>query len=393
LPDFDRADDRSGSDSAVPRRFLVSPVHLSEQTFAEIAPGDIQSVVRNGSACVTSIEYGNFSASMASQSGNVMKLPRRAFFYVTVSAAALPAMSQIAWAQTYPSRPIRIMVGFPPGGPSDILARLIGQRLSERLAQPFIIENRPGAQGQIATEAVTRAPADGHTLLLVVPGNGIANVLYDKLNFNFMRDTTPVAGISNGPLVMEVNPAIPVHTVPEFIAYTKARPGKVNFASPGNGSTIQLCGELFKIMTGVDMVHVPYRGNAPALTDLITGQMQVMFADTPSSIEHVKAGKLRALAVTTAERLGFCRRCRAYLPGFEASNWFGVAAPKNTLPEIVDKLNKEINVALAEPDMKARLADLGAAALAGSPAHFGKFIAAEAEKWSKVIRTANIKVD
>jgi tripartite-type tricarboxylate transporter receptor subunit TctC len=325
-----------------------------------------------------------------------MRLPRRAFFRFTVGAAVLPAISQIAWAQAYPSRPVRIIVGFPPGGPSDILARLIGQRLSERLGQPFIIENRAGAQGRIATEAVIRAPADGHTLLLVVPGNGIADLLYDNLNFSFIRDTTPVAGISNGPLVMEVNPATAVHTVPEFIAYTKARPGTVSFASPGNGSTIQLCGELFKIMTGVDMIHVPYRGNAPALTDLIAGQVQVMFADTPSSIEHVKAGKLRALAVTTAERseiLPQLPTVSEFLPGFEASNWFGVAAPKSTPSEIVDKLNKEINVALAEPEIKARLADLGATALAGSPADFGKFIATEAEKWSKVIRAANIKVE
>jgi tripartite-type tricarboxylate transporter receptor subunit TctC len=325
-----------------------------------------------------------------------MKLPRRKFLHLVTGAAALPVVSRVARAQTYPTRPVRIMVGFPPGGPADILARLIGQRLSEQLGQPFIVENRAGAQGQIATEAVTRAPADGHTLLLVVPGNGIANVLYDKLNFNFIRDTAPVAGISNGPLLMEVSSATPVYTIPEFIAYTKARPGKVNFASPGNGSTIQLCGELFKIMTGVNMVHVPYRGNAPALTDLIAGQVQVMFADTPSSIEHVKTGKLRALAVTTAERseiLPEVPTVSEFLPGFEASNWFGVAAPKNTPPEIIDKLNREINVALAEPQMKARLADLGAASLAGSPADFGRFIAAEAEKWSKVIRAANIKVD
>jgi len=323
-------------------------------------------------------------------------LGRRKFLHLATGAAALPVVSRVARAQTYPTRPVRIMVGFPPGGPADILARLIGQRLSEQLGQPFIVENRAGAQGQIATEAVTRAPADGHTLLLVVPGNGIANVLYDKLNFNFIRDTAPVAGISNGPLLMEVGSATPVYTVPEFIAYTKARPGKVNFASPGNGSTIQLCGELFKIMTGVNMVHVPYRGNSPALTDLIAGQVQVMFADTPSSIEHVKAGKLRALAVTTAKRSEILPEVPAvseFLPGFEASNWFGAAAPKNTPPEIIDKLNREINVALAEPQMKARLADLGAASLAGSPADFGRFIAAEAEKWSKVIRAANIKVD
>jgi tripartite-type tricarboxylate transporter receptor subunit TctC len=288
------------------------------------------------------------------------------------------------------------MVGFPPGGPADILARLIGQRLSERLGQSFIIENRAGAQGQIATEAVIRAPADGHTLLMIVPGNGIANALNDKLNFNFIQDTAPVAGISNGPLLMEVSSATPVHTVPEFIAYAKARPGKVNFASPGIGSTIQLCGELFKIMTGVDMVHVPYRGNAPAIIDLIAGQVQVLFADTPSSIAHVRAGKLRALAVTTAERskiLPGVPTVSEFLPGFEASNWFGVVAPKSTPPEIIEKLNREMNAALAEPDIKARLADFGVAPLAGSPADFGKFIAAEAAKWSKVIRAANIKVE
>ena len=321
-------------------------------------------------------------------------LGRRNFLHLAASAAALPAVSRIAWAQAYPARPVRIIVGFPPGGPSDILARLIGQRLSERLGQPFIIENRPGATGNIGTEAVVRAPADGHTLLLVVPSNGIAHVLYDKLNFNFIRDTAPVAGISNGPLVMEVNPTVPAQTVPEFIAYAKANPGKINFASPGNGSTIHLCGELFKMMTGVNMVHVPYRGNAPALTDLLAGQVQMMFADTPSSIEHLRAGKLRALAVTTAMRsdvLPEIPTVSEFIPGFEASNWFGVAAPKNTPLEIIDKLNKEINVALAEPKIKARLGDLGAAALAGSPADFGKLISEEAEKWGKVIRAANIK--
>jgi tripartite-type tricarboxylate transporter receptor subunit TctC len=325
-----------------------------------------------------------------------MKLPRRKFLHLAAGAAALPAVSCFAWAQTYPTRPVRFTVGFPPGGPADILARLIGQRLSERLGQSFIVENRPGAQGQIATEAVIRAPADGHTLLVIVPGNGIANALNDKLNFNFIQDTAPVAGISNGPLLMEVGSATPVHTVPEFIAYAKARPGKVNFASPGIGSTIQLCGELFKIMTGVDMVHVPYRGNAPAVIDLIAGQVQVLFADTPSSIAHVRAGKLRALAVTTLERskiLPGVPTVSEFLPGFEASNWFGVVAPKNTPPDIIEKLNREMNAALAEPDVKARLADLGLAPLAGSPADFGKFIAAEAEKWSKVIRAANIKVE
>jgi tripartite-type tricarboxylate transporter receptor subunit TctC len=325
-----------------------------------------------------------------------MKLPRRNFLHLAAGAAALPAVSCFAWAQSYPTRPVRIMVGFPPGGPADILARLIGQRLSERLGQPFIIENRAGAGGQIATEAVIRAPTDGYTLLMIVPGNGIANALNDKLNFNFIQDTAPVAGISNGPLLMEVGSATPVHTVPEFIAYAKARPGKVNFASPGIGSTIQLCGELFKIMTGVDMVHVPYRGNAPAVIDLIAGQVQVLFADAPSSIAHVRAGKLRALAVTTAERskiLPGVPTVSEFLPGFEASNWFGIVAPKNTPPEIIEKLNKEINAALADPDIEARLADLGAVPLAGSPTDFGRFIAAEADKWSKVIRAANIKVE
>jgi tripartite-type tricarboxylate transporter receptor subunit TctC len=328
--------------------------------------------------------------------GNAMTLPRRRFLRLAAGVSALPALSRFARAQAYPSRPVRILVGFPPGGPADILARLLGPRLSERLGQPFIIENRAGAQGQIATEALTRAPADGHTLLMVVPGNGIANTLYDKLSFNFLRDTAPVAGISNGPLLMEVSAATPVQTVPEFIDYAKARPGKINFASPGNGSTIQLCGELFKIMTGVNMVHVPYRGNAPAVTDLIAGQVQLMFADTPSSLAHVKAGTLRALAVTTARRwevLPEVPTVGEFLPGFEASNWFGVAAPRNTPPEIIDTLNKEINVALADPEIKARLADLGVAPLTGSPADFGRFIVTEADKWSKVIRQANIKVD
>ena len=325
-----------------------------------------------------------------------MKLLRRKFLQLAAGAAALPVISRFARAQTYPSRPVRIILGFPPGGPSDVLARIMGQWLSDRLAQPFIIESRPGASGNIAAEAVIRAPADGHTLLLVVPGNATSAALFDKLNFNFIRDTTPVAAISHGPLVMAVNPAIPVQTVPEFIAYAKVRPGQVNFASPGNGAVIHLCGELFKMMTGVNMVHVPYRGTAPALIDLIAGQVQMMFADTPSSIEHIRAGKLRALAVTTTVRseiLPEVPTVSEFLPGFEAGNWFGIAAPKNTPPEIIDKLNKEINVALADPKIKARLADLGATAFTGSSADFGEFIAAEAEKWSNVIRTAGIKAE
>src|SRR5262245_36422358 len=277
----------------------------------------------------------------AAGEGSKMKLPRRNFLHLAASAAALPAVSRIARAQLYPARPVRIIVGFPSGGPSDIVARLIGQWLSERLGQPFIIENRPGATGNIGTEAVTRAPADGHTLLLVVPANAISVTLYYKLNFNFIRDTTPVAGISHGPLVMEVNPTVAAQTVPEFIAYAKANPGKINFASPGNGAVIHLCGELFKMMTGVNMVHVPYRGNnAPALTDLLGGQVQVMFADTLSSIEHLRAGKLRALAVTTAMRsdvLPEIPTVSEFIPGFEATNWFGLAAPKNTPLEIIDK--------------------------------------------------------
>ena len=323
-----------------------------------------------------------------------MKLLRRKFLQLAAGAAALPVISHFARAQTYPSRPVRIVLGFPPGGPSDVLARIIGQWLSDSLAQPFIIESRPGASGNIAAEAVIRSAPDGHTLLFVVPGNATSDALFDKLSFNFIRDTVPVAAISHGPLAMAVNPTMPVQTVPEFIAFAKSRPGQINFASPGNGSVIHLGGELFKMMTGVNMVHVPYRGNAPALIDLLAGQVQMMFADMPSSIEHIKAGKLRALAVTTTARseiLPEVPTVGEFLPGFEAGNWFGIAAPKNTPPEIVDKLNKEINVALADPKIKARLAALGATAFRGSSADFGKFIAAETEKWSKVIRAGNVK--
>jgi tripartite-type tricarboxylate transporter receptor subunit TctC len=323
-----------------------------------------------------------------------MKLLRRKFLQLAAGAAASPGISRFAWGQAYPSRPVRIILGFPPGGPSDILARLVGHWLSDRLGQPFLIESRPGASGNIAAEAVIRSPADGHTLLLVVPGNATSDALFDKLNFNFIRDTAPVAAISHGPLIMTVNPAIPVQTVPEFIAYAKARPGQINFASPGIGAIIHLGGELFKIMTGVNMVHVPYRGIAPALTDLIAGQVQMMFVDAPSSIEHIKAGKLRGLAVTSTARseiLPQLPTVSEFLPGFEAGNWFGLAAPRDTPVEVIDKLNKEINVALTEPTVKARLAGLGATAFTGSPADFGKFIAAEAEKWTKVIQTAGIK--
>jgi tripartite-type tricarboxylate transporter receptor subunit TctC len=325
-----------------------------------------------------------------------MKLLRRKFLQLAASAVALPVMPRFARAETYPSRPVHIILGFPPGGPSDVLARIIGQWLSDRFGQPFIIESRPGASGNIAAEAVIRSPADGHTLLLVVPGNATSEALFDKLNFNFIRDTVPVAAISHGPLAMAVNPALPVQTVPEFIAYAKSRPGQINFASPGNGAIIHLAGELFKMMTGINMVHVPYRGNAPALIDLLAGQVQMMLADMPSSIEHIKAGKLRALAVTTSARseiLPGVPTVNEFLPGFEAGNWFGLAAPRNTPPEIVDKLNKEINVALTDPKIKTRLASLGVTPFTGSSADFGKFIAAETEKWSKVIRTAGIRAE
>jgi tripartite-type tricarboxylate transporter receptor subunit TctC len=285
-------------------------------------------------------------------------------------------------------------VGFPPGGGTDITARLIGQWLSERLGQQFVIENRPGAGSNIATEGVARAAADGYTLLLVSAAHAINATLYDRLNYNFLRDIAPVAGVIRVPNLMEVNPSLPPKSVPEFIAYAKANQGKVNYASGGNGTAQHLAGELFKIMTGVDMVHVPYRGDAPALTDLIGGQVQVMFGNMPSSIEHIRAGKLRPLAVTTAARseaLPDLPPVGDFVPGYEASTWQGLGAPGNTPAEIVDKLNKEINAALSDPKIKARLADLGGTVLSGSPADFGRLIAEETEKWGKVIRAANIK--
>jgi tripartite-type tricarboxylate transporter receptor subunit TctC len=323
-----------------------------------------------------------------------MKLPRRNFLHLAAGAAALPYMSRFAWAQAYPTRPVRIIAPTGPAGAPDILARLIAPWLSERLGQQFVVENRPGSGNNIGTEVVVRAPPDGYTLLIVSSSNTINATLYDKLNFVFLRDIAPVAGLISLPFVMVVNPSVPAKTVDELAAYAKANPGKISFGSPGIGTPGHVAGELFKMMTGVNMVHVPYRGSAPAVTDLLAGQVQVMFADTASSIEHIGAGKLRALAVTTAMRsdvLPEIPTVSEFVPGFEATNWFGVAAPKNTPREIIDKLNKEINVALAEPKIKARLADLGAAPLAGSPADFGKLISEEAEKWGKVIRAANIK--
>jgi tripartite-type tricarboxylate transporter receptor subunit TctC len=325
-----------------------------------------------------------------------MKLPRRQFLHLAAGAVALPALSRLASAQTYPSRPVRLIVGYAPGGGTDIAARLIGQWLSERLGQPFVIENRSGAGGNIGTETAVRAPPDGYTLLLVSLANATNATLYDKLNYNFIRDIAPVAGIIRVPNVMEVNPAVPVKTVPEFISYAKANPGKVNMASAGNGSPPHVAGELFKMMAGVNMQHVPYRGGGAALADLLGGQVQVTFESTSSSIEYIRSGRLRALAVTTSTRseaLPDIPTLSDFVPGYEASSWYGIGAPKNTPADIIDKLNKEINAGLADPMIKARFADLGGMALSGSPADFGKLIAGETQKWSKVIRAANITVE
>jgi len=325
-----------------------------------------------------------------------MKLPRRSFLLLAAGAAALPALSRVAGAETYPTRPVRIISPFGTAGANDLVARLIGQWLSERLGQQFVIENRPGAGGTIGTEAAVRAPADGYTLLMAGAYNAINATLYDKLSFNFIRDIAPVAPIIRLANVLDVNLSVPAKTVPEFIAYAKANPGKINMASVGTGSTPHVTGELFKMMAGVNMVHVPYRSAGAALTDLISGQVHVYFGTTASSIEHIKAGKIRALGVTTtarAEALPDVPTIAEFVPGYEASNWYGVGIPKNTPVEIIDMLNNEINAALADPKLKARLADLGGTALAGAPADFGKFIAAETEKWSKVVRALNIKAD
>jgi tripartite-type tricarboxylate transporter receptor subunit TctC len=302
----------------------------------------------------------------------------------------------MAWAEIYPSRPVRMVAPFAAGGPADILARLIGQWLSERLGQPFVIENRPGAAGNIGTEAVVKSPPDGYTLLLAGSPNTINVTLYDKLNFNFIRDIAPVAGIVRFPLVMAVHPSVPAKTVPEFIAHAKANPGKINMASGGIGATPHVAGELFQMMTGVRMIHVPYRGAAPALTDLLAGQVQVYFANTVASIEYIRAGKLRPLAVTTATRseaLPDIPTVGEFVPGYEASGWSGIGSPINTPSRIVDKLNAETNAGLADPKIKARLADLGGTPLVGSPADFGKFIADETEKWGKVVKFAGIKAE
>jgi tripartite-type tricarboxylate transporter receptor subunit TctC len=322
-----------------------------------------------------------------------VKPPRRQFLHLAASAAALPTLSGFTWAQTYPSRPVRLLAGFPPGGAVDIVARVMGQWLSERLGTPFVIENRPGASGNIATEAVIRASPDGYTLLMVNVANAINATLYDKLNFNFLRDIVPAASIMRAPGVMVVNPSLPVNTVPEFIAFVKANPGKVNMASAGNGTTGHVFGELFKFMTGVNMVHVPYRGGAPAITDLLGGQVQVYFGPIPESIEHIRAGTLRPLAVTTAIRLEVLPdipTVAEFVQGYEASGWHGVGAPTNTPREIVERLSREISAALADPKIKARFADIGGTVLVGSSADFGKLIADETEKWGKVVKFAGL---
>jgi tripartite-type tricarboxylate transporter receptor subunit TctC len=321
-----------------------------------------------------------------------MKLPRRQFLHLGAAAAVLPAISRIAHAQSYPSRPVHLIIGYPPGSGPDIQARLVAQWLSERLGQPFVIDNRPGAGSNIGTEAVVRAPPDGYTLLAVASANASNAALYDKLSFNFIRDIVPVAGTIRAPFIMEVHPSVPAQTIPEFIAYAKANPGKINMASSGNGTIPHVAGELFKMMTGVDMVHVPYRGGAPALVDLLSGQVQVRFGVVTESLSHIKSGRLRALAVTTATRsdlLPNVPTVAEFVPGYEASAWAGVGAPRNTPPQIIEKLNKEINAGLA--DLKARFAELGAGVAIGSPSDFGKFIAEETEKWGKVVKFAGIK--
>jgi tripartite-type tricarboxylate transporter receptor subunit TctC len=325
-----------------------------------------------------------------------MTLPRRRFLRLALGAAALPVISRITWAQTYPTRPVRIIVGVAAAGTQDILARLFGQWLSERLGQPFVVENRTGGGGNIAVEAVIRSPVDGYTLLTIGPANAANATLYDKLSFNFIRDIAPIASMTRVPNVLEVNPSVPVRSVPEFIAYAKANPGKLNMASAGNGTSQHLSGELFKMMAGVNMQHVPYRGAGAALPDLIGGQVQVMFDNVSSSIEHIRAGRLRPLAVTSTTRsqvLPDIPTVGEYLPGYEASVVNGIGAPANTPAQVIERLNKEINAGLADSKLKGKLTELGATTLIGTPADYAKLIAEETEKWGKVIKVAGIKAD
>jgi tripartite-type tricarboxylate transporter receptor subunit TctC len=324
----------------------------------------------------------------------IMTICRRRFLHLTTTAVAMPAVSRIAMADSYPSRPVHLIVFYAAGGGNDILARLMGQWLSQRLGQSFVIENRPGGGGNVGTEYVVRAAADGYTLLLTSTANTVNASLFEKLDFNFVRDIAPVAAISREPNVVVVNPSMPAKTIPEFIAYAKANPGKINFGSAGVGSSQHMSGELFKMMAGVDMTHVPFRGTAPALTSLLGGQIQTIFASAPAALEYVRAGKLLALGVTTATRseaLPDVPSVGEFLPGFDASVYYGVAAPKNTPADIVDRLSKEINAGLADPQLKARLSDLGSMVSPGSPADFEKFIAGETEKWAKVVKFGNLK--
>jgi tripartite-type tricarboxylate transporter receptor subunit TctC len=325
-----------------------------------------------------------------------VKFSRRKFLHLAAGAAALPAVSRFAWAQSYPARPVRVIVPFAAGGGTDITARLMGQWLSDRLGQPFVIENRPGGGTNIGTEAAIKSPADGYTLLVVGTSNTVNPSLYEKLNFNLIRDIAPVGGIVRAPYVMVVNSSLPARTVAEFIAYDKANPGRINMASAGTGTGGHLAGEMFKMVTGVTMQHVPYRGGGPALLDLIAGQVQVYFAGMPETIEYIRAGKVRPLAVTTATRaeaLPDVPSVADVAPGFDASVWFGVGAPTNTPAEIIERLNKEINAGLADPRLKARFAELGSTVFPGSPADFGRFIAEETEKWAKVVKFSGAKPD
>ena len=325
-----------------------------------------------------------------------MTIPRRRFLHLAAGTAALPMTSQVAWAQAYPARPVRWIIGFAPGGTTDVISRLIVQYLTEHLGQPFIVESRPGAATNLATEMVTRSPADGYTLLFIGSPNAINTSLYTRLNFNFSRDIAPVAAIVSVPTIMVVHPSVPVTTVPEFIAYAKANPGKINMASSGIGSTPHLAGELFKMMAGVDIQHVPYRGAAPAMTDLLAGQVQVYFVTTPSSMQYIKSGQIRAIAVTTAKRLPELPGLPAiseFVPGYDASAWYGLGAPKDTPKDIIDKLNREINAAVANASIKKRFDDLGCTIIAGSPADLAKLIADDTERWAKVVRFAGLKAD
>ncbi len=323
-----------------------------------------------------------------------MRLPRRHFLRLAAGAAALPAVSRGALAQTYPSRPVRIVVAYAAGGGVDITSRLIGQWLSERLGQSFVTENRPGGGGNIGTEAVVNAAADGYTLVLATVPNAVNATLYEKLNFNFVRDIAPIAGIIRVPMAILLHPSVPAKTVPEFIAYAKANPGKVNMASAGTGSAPHMAGELFNVMAGVNMVHVPYRGQGPALADLLGGQVHVLFATTPGTVDYIRTGKLRALAVTTAARaqvLPELPPVADFVPGYEASQWYGLGAPRNTPAEIIGRLNTEINAALDDPAMRTRFADIGGEPLTGSPQEFGKFLVDETQKWAKVVKFAGLR--